>query len=412
MADNAARLEHGPALYYPYLEPAPGHGKGLLSALADQACVVVTDDFPGFFLPRMVTVAAERLTVRLETVDSNGLLPVRLTDRAFPTAYSFRRYVQKTLPAYLGDQPLPDPVAGSGLPRFDHALVSGIFARWPPATPQVLNAASTVVASMPLDHSVPPASCRGGSAEAETRLRAFLRDRLPAYAQDRNHPDGTPTSGLSPYLHFGHLSAHQGFHELMALEGWSEADLSSAVTGKRTGWWGVSEPAEEFLDQLITWRELGYGFAANQPDYDTYASLPDWARKTLEAHRNDPRPYIYSLEQLRDAATHDTLWNAAQRQLVSEGTIHSYLRMLWGKKILEWTRTPEQALDVMIELNNRYALDGRNPNSYSGIFWVLGRFDRAWGPERPVYGKVRYMSSQNAARKLRLSRYRERFGPN
>jgi len=137
------------------------------------------------------------------------------------------------------------------------------------------------------------------------------------------------------------------------------------------------------------------------PDYDKYASLPDWARATLAKHASDPRPHVYSVEKFESAGTHDELWNAAQRQLIEHGEIPNRLRMLWGKKILEWSRTPEEALEIAIHLNNKYALDGRDPNSYTGIFWVFGRYDRPWGPERPIFGLVRYMSSENTARKLR-----------
>jgi deoxyribodipyrimidine photo-lyase len=154
---------------------------------------------------------------------------------------------------------------------------------------------------------------------------------------------------------------------------------------------------EALLDQVLTWRELGFNLCAQRDDFDQYESLPDWALQTLDAHRSDPREHVYSSAQFENANTHDPLWNAAQNQLRRDGKIHNYLRMLWGKKILEWSFSPREALDTMIELNNKYALDGRDPNSYSGIFWVLGRYDRAWGPERPVFGKVRYMSSKNTA---------------
>ena len=138
--------------------------------------------------------------------------------------------------------------------------------------------------------------------------------------------------------------------------------------------------------------------------------MPDWAKKTLADHARDRRQHVYSLEEFETSETHDELWNAAQRQLLTEGTIHNYLRMLWGKKILHWSATPRDALDVMIELNNRYALDGRDPNSYTGIFWVLGRHDRPWGPERPIFGKVRYMSSESTRRKLDAKAYVAEFG--
>jgi deoxyribodipyrimidine photo-lyase len=145
-------------------------------------------------------------------------------------------------------------------------------------------------------------------------------------------------------------------------------------------------------------------------DYDRFESLPAWALETLKIHESDPREAVYSLKEFERAATHDELWNAAQNELVREGRMHNYLRMLWGKKILEWTRSPREALNVMIEINNKYALDGRNPNSYSGIFWVLGRYDRAWGPEREIFGKIRYMSSANTARKVRVRDYVRKYG--
>ena len=164
---------------------------------------------------------------------------------------------------------------------------------------------------------------------------------------------------------------------MAAAEGWTPARLSPRADGRREGWWGMSPAAESFLDQLGTWRELGHNAAAWMPAYDRWESLPDWARATLEQHAGDPREHLYSVEQFERGETHDPLWNAAQRQLVVEGRVHNYLRMLWGKKILEWSASPRRALQVMIHLNNKYALDGRNPNSYSGVFWVLGRYDRA-----------------------------------
>jgi deoxyribodipyrimidine photo-lyase len=146
-------------------------------------------------------------------------------------------------------------------------------------------------------------------------------------------------------------------------------------------------------------------------DYDRFSSLPGWALKEMERHASDLRPYLYSADDLENAKTHDPLWNAAQIQLVREGRMHNYLRMLWGKKILEWSPGPQEALQTMIHLNNAYALDGRDPNSYTGIFWILGRYDRPWGPARPIFGKIRYMSSENTRRKLKLKAYLQRYRP-
>ena len=256
-----------------------------------------------------------------------------------------------------------------------------------------------------------PELLRGGSATAENRLHSFLRLKLHGYAEQRNLAAADGTSGLSPYLHFGHISAHEIFFEVARYERWKPERIALRSSGSRAGWWGMSESAENFLDQVITWRELGFNFCHFRKDFDQFASLPPWAQQTLARHAADSRASQYSLEEFAEARTHDPLWNAAQTQLLVEGRIHNYLRMLWGKKIIEWTASPKEALRVMIELNNRYALDGRDPNSYSGIFWCLGRYDHPWGPERPIFGTVRYMSSANTARKMNVKEYLREYSP-
>ena len=260
-----------------------------------------------------------------------------------------------------------------------------------------------------LECAVSPVERKGGACAAAISLEVFLENAFPRYIELRNQPEAECQSFLSPYLHFGHISSHEIFLKVVGSEDWSPARIADKATGSRAGWWGASEPVEAFLDQLITWREIGLNKATHQENYREYESLPDWAQTSLEQHANDPREYLYSLEEFESAATHDSLWNAAQNQLVREGIIHNYMRMLWGKKILEWTPSPRKALAVMIELNNKYALDGRDPNSYSGIFWTLGRYDRAWGPERPIFGKIRFMSSANTARKLKVGRYVDKY---
>ena len=171
----------------------------------------------------------------------------------------------------------------------------------------------------------------------------------------------------------------------------------------------MSATAESFVDELLTWRELGYNYTWQRDDYDRYESLPAWAIATLERHAADVRDHVYSLEAFAASRTHDPVWNAAQTQLRETGVMQNYLRMLWGKKVLEWTPHPRDAMAILIELNNRYALDGRNPNSYTGISWVLGRYDRPWAPERSVYGVIRYMSSTNTVKKLRMKQYLARW---
>ncbi len=396
-------------LYYPYVEPAADEGNGLLAELAGRACVVVTDEYPSFFLPRMVRSAARQLSVRLEQVDANGLLPLRAADRVFSTARSFRAFLQKQLPAHLDALPRPDPLARARLPGL-RSLPAIVRRRWPPAAARLLAGEPRELARLPLDHGVRPVAYRGGPTAGSAALRRFLDQGLPRYAAEANHPDADCRSGLSPYLHFGHLSAHEIFAEVARAEDWSPAMLAPGAGGKREGWWGMNPPAEAFLDELVTWRELGFNMCFLRDDYDHFESLPEWARATLTRHAADRRPFVYSLDDFEAGRTHDPLWNAAQAQLVREGRIHNYLRMLWGKKILEWTAGPRDALRVMIELNNKYGVDGRDPNSYSGIFWVLGRYDRPWGPERPVFGTVRYMSSPSTLRKLRVQDYLARYG--
>ncbi|HUR20038.1 MAG TPA: hypothetical protein VMZ90_04465 [Vicinamibacterales bacterium] len=403
MADQARALRGSPVRYMPYVEPQRGSGRGLLARLAADACVVVTDDFPAFFLPRMVAAAGTRIDSRLEAVDSNGILPMRATEKVFLTAHSFRSYMQGTLREQLTSWPVAIPF--DDLPKCP-PLATDVQERWPVTPEVVLTKPASFLATLPIDHSVPAVETRGGATAAHAVLRRFVEERLARYADDHSHPDAEGTSGLSPYLHFGHLSTHDVFNALMNAEGWTSRRLGTGKRGQREGWWGVSGNAEAFLDQLITWRELGFNMCALRPDdYDRYSSLPAWARATLDRHTTDTRAYLYSREELSNAATHDHVWNAAQTELVVSGTCHNYMRMLWGKKILEWTRSPEEALETMIEVMDRYALDGRDPNSYSGYCWTLGRYDRPWGPEREIFGTVRYMSSVNTLKKLRMKQY-------
>jgi deoxyribodipyrimidine photo-lyase len=358
----------------------------------------------------MIHSAAKQISVRFELVDSNGILPMRAADRVFARAYDFRRFLQKNLRPHLLDFPDPNPLKGVRLPRLER-LPAEVRQEWPPVKPEELERSENGVSLLPIDHTVPivkPIS--GGATAAKKALRDFLDVRLGRYDSERNQPEQEVTSGLSPFLHFGHISAHQVFNEVVQSDDWNPGKIAAKATGSARDWWGTSPEVESFLDELITWREVGFNMCWQGEDYDQYESLPEWAQRTLAEHENDPREHVYTLEQFEAAETHDELWNAAQRQLIREGRIHNYLRMLWGKKVLEWSASPKTALEILVELNNKYALDGRDPNSYSGIFWCLGRYDRAWGPERPVFGKVRYMSSENTARKVRVKGYLDKYG--
>ena len=419
MSENATRLRELGVPHFAYVETVEGDGSGLLEALADPACVVITDEYPCFFLPSMVSAAgkklAEDLGRRLEQVDGNGLLPLREPDKTYKRAVHLRRHLQKVLADHLQEMPTEDPLAELDLPAFG-GFPDEFTSRWTNSATSLADAALADcqipdLSVLPIDHSVPPVDgFPGGEASGRDLVERFLDRRLDRYDDDRRNLDDRASSELSAHLHFGHVGTHQVLAALAERHGWDPGRMSGPARGKRVGWWGLPEPVESFLDEIVTWRELGFNMCFRESDYDRYESLPEWARETMTEHLGDKRDAIYDLAEFENARTHDEVWNAAQRELVRDGRIHNYLRMLWGKKIFEWSKTPEDALDVMIELNNKYALDGRDPNSYSGIFWVLGRYDRAWGPERPIYGKIRYMTSAQAKKKLDMKRYLQVYG--
>jgi len=230
---------------------------------------------------------------------------------------------------------------------------------------------------MPVDAPV------GGTGEARARLRSFVREKLDHYHLLSRHPELDYTSGLSPYLHFGQISP-----------------LQVALEVREAGGPG----AEAFLEQLIVRRELSVNFVLHNPSYDSLEALPAWALRTLWEHAADRREYLYTLRELEEARTHDPFWNAAQKEMLATGRMHNYMRMYWGKKILEWTPSPAEALRVALYLNDRYQLDGRDPNGYAGVLWCLGKHDRAFA-ERPVTGKVRWMSPEGLRRKFDMEAY-------
>lgn len=225
---------------------------------------------------------------------------------------------------------------------------------------------------------------RGGEKEAEARLEEFISRKLGSYGENRNDPSLDGTSRLSPYLHFGQISPIRIFR----------AVLDS----------GAGPDAEKFIDELVVRRELGINYVYYEPDYDSYRALPGWARETLTAHQLDRRDHIYSVEELEKAETHDVYWNAAEKEMTITGFMHNYMRMYWGKKILEWTPDPEEAFKRILYLNNKYLLDGRDPSSYAGAGWVFGLHDRPWN-QRTVFGKVRSMTASGLKRKFNIDEY-------
>ena len=404
MADNAKEFKRKRIEYLPVVAADSSRLERALTSLMKQAAAVVCDWDVLREPTEFAKALAAKSPVLVERVDSNGLLPIAATDHAYPTAYAFRRFLQRSLPDHLADLPSKAPKLSPHSPQADDLPLK--------ATRYCLIGIESVVSNGPdlvtkqaTNSQVLPVELRGGSRAARQALTRFLEERLSRYETERNQPESDASSGLSPYLHHGHISVHQVFAELAEQQQWSPDRLADRASGSREGWWGVGSSSEAFLDELVTWREVGFNMCVHRSDYDSVDSLPDWAQATLDEHADDRRSYEYSFDEFRNADTHDDLWNAAQRQLVREGIIHNYLRMLWGKKILEWTPDWQTALETMIELNNAYAVDGCDPNSYCGIFWVLGRYDRAWGPERPVFGKIRYMSSANTARKVHVRNY-------
>ena len=226
---------------------------------------------------------------------------------------------------------------------------------------------------------------KGGTASALKNLRIFLKKKIDNFPELRNDPTQDYLSHLSPYLHFGHISP-----------------IYIALESIKTDSPGI----ESFLEELIVRRELSMNYIYYNPNYDSLDGLPEWPRKTLSEHKNDVREYVYTLEELEYAQTHDPYWNAAQKEMLVRGKMHGYMRMYWGKKILEWTETPEKAFEIALYLNNKYEIDGRDPNGYTGVAWCFGKHDRAW-KERKIFGKVRYMNANGLKRKFKIENYVE-----
>ncbi len=225
-----------------------------------------------------------------------------------------------------------------------------------------------------------------GEEEAIKVLKSFVKNKLSGYEEESNNPNLNIQSNLSPYLHFGQISAQR-----------------IAIRVKKSG--AGNKNKDAFLEELIVRKELSDNYCFYNKNYDNFKGLPEWSKKTLNKHREDKREYSYSLKDFENAETHDDLWNAAQREMVNKGKMHGYMRMYWAKKILEWTKRPEEAIRITIHLNNKYELDGRDPNGYVGVLWSIGGLhDRAW-KERKIFGKVRYMSYDGCKRKFNINKY-------
>ena len=361
-----------------YLErgPVPGSASPLV-ALAERAALVVTDWFPTFIVPRQVRTLRELTETPVVAVDAATIVPLRAHEKEYVSAAAFRPKVMAALPAFLDRGPEAEPT-----------VRRSIEVPFEPTVPRDADGIARLVAECAIDHAVPPSPLlRGGPAAARARLRSFLESGLPRYADDRSDPNAGATSMLSPYLHFGNLSPRE------------------VLVAAREA--GPAEPFAKFQDELVTWRELSFNFVQWNRRHRTVEAIPAWAREELRKGEADPRPALYDDETLEYARTGDDLWNAAQRAYLRDGWMHNVMRMLWGKAVLQWTATAAEALRILEHLNNKYALDGRDPNTYSGIQWIFGKFDRPFY-RRPIYGTVRYQSLRAAAKKFDVPAYLRR----
>jgi deoxyribodipyrimidine photo-lyase len=394
--------------YVSFVEHEKAQYENLLKKLAENAALLVTDEYPVFIMRKRNETYPGEMDIPYITVDSNGLIPLGLTDKDPYSAYFFRKTMQKNFIEAFTNPPEKDPL-NQLQNQTEVKFKEGFFHDFPDAE-KSLNDIEGTIEKLTIKKDVKPVEWHGGRAAALGMLGQFVKNGLLEYDEKRNDPDEKKTSQLSPWLHFGKISEYEIVKTVLDYQpdGW-DLDKITFNKGSTGGFFNGNPNIDSFLDEVITWREVGFHFAHHRPDYDQLESLPDWALKTMDEHRDDKREWIYSYEELEQSNTHDDIWNAAQTQLREEGIIHNYLRMLWGKKVIEWTPDYETALQYLIDLNNTYAIDGRDPNSYSGIFWCFGRFDRAW-QERPIFGKLRYMTSNSTRKKVKLKNYLETYG--
>jgi len=358
-----------------------------LGPLLSSASVLVTDR--GYLRhQRKWREEAEKLaareTVSFWEVDTDVVVPVEAASgKEEYSARTLRPKIHRQMEFYLRPEESPRPVLQGDLKEL---LPEVLLQEKPISIPDTLS-------RLKIDPAVGAVKrFRGGEKAAARRLEEFLLERLHRYG-DSSHPEEELGSGLSPYLHFGQISPVR---------------IARAVVREAGEQTGIREAADSFLEELVVRRELAINFVWYNQEYDRFAGMTyPWAYRTMEDHRGDPRPELYTMEDLEGAATGDPWWNAAMEEMVHTGTMQSYMRMYWCKKILEWSRTPEEAYERAILLNNRYFLDGRDANSYAGVAWCFGKHDRAWS-ERDVFGKLRYMNAAGLKRKFRMEGYVER----
>ena len=363
--------------YLFYLQKNADSPRHTVATLAKDAAVIVTDDYPCFIIPEHNRRIAKKAEIPVFTVDSNSVIPMSKFDKEEYAAYTIRPKINKLLDNYL--KPLANEMVDVSCRDLEIDC---------PETPVTTETISKLVVACDIDHSVKPSEqYRGGTANGRARLKKFVEEILPDYDKARSKPDRDGSSRLSSYLHFGFLSP---------------LEVALAVRDADA----PQESKDAYLEELIVRRELSFNMTRHNPNYDSLAALPSWVHKTMRDHIDDERQHHYSLEQLERGETHDELWNAAQREMVVTGEMHNYVRMLWGKNVIAWSRTYEEAFATLVHLNNKYCLDGRDPNSYAGILWCFGKHDRPW-MERPVFGTIRYMTSGSTGKKFDSRKYIE-----
>lgn len=347
-----------------------GNPPDIMARLAARADLVITDEGYLRIQRQWRTAVAAQIACPLYEVTTNLIVPVEAaSEKENYSAATLRPRIWRRLNDFL------TPLRQTRPHRSSLSL---------PVESLQIEDPLRLARSLKTDDSVPPSPFfRGGRKEALKRLGRFLRNKLADYDTARNDPTRDGQSNLSPYLHFGQISP-----------------LEIALAAREAD----AEAAAPFLEELIVRRELSHNFVSYNPKYDQFESLPYWAQRTLQVHSRDKRPVRYTLEQLETASTEDPYWNAAQMEMVLTGKMHGYMRMYWGKKVLEWTRRPEEAFQILLTLNDKYELDGRDPNGYAGIAWCFGKHDRPW-KERPVFGKVRCMNAAGLRRKFNADLY-------
>ena len=375
--EKRKRFEKLGIRYVFYLQADSRSPRQTVARLAKDAAMIVTDDYPCFIIPKHNERIAEKATIPVYAVDSCGIVPMSKFEKEEWAAYTIRPKIKKLLDNYL--KPLAQEDVAIRQPELKVDC---------PETIVRANEIAGLVAACDIDHSVPPSPYyKGGTANGRKRLKTFVEEILPDYETARNKPDRDGSSRLSSWLHFGFLSP---LEVALAVE---DADAPRSAK-------------DAYLEELIVRRELSFNLTRFNDRYDSLDCLPDWAKKTMREHADDERPVTYDLEELERGETHDELWNASQREMLQTGEMHNYVRMLWGKNVIAWSPSYEIAFETLVHLNNKYCLDGRDPNSYAGILWCFGKHDRPW-MERPVFGTMRYMTSGSTGKKFDSKKYIE-----